>query len=150
MFRRVMGIVLVALLVIVAGCSKAPQTEMQNADQAMTMANTDEAKQYAPEAYKIAMDTLNAAKAAVKEQDGKFTLFRSYGKSKEMFVAAERLTQDAIAQAQTEKERVKGEVSAQLTSVQTALDEANGMLAKAPRGNRAFGALFKLMEMNET
>ena len=129
-----MGIAALALLIIIAGCSKAPQTEMQNADQAISMADDNEAKQYAPEAYKIAMDTLNAAKAAVKEQDGKFALFRSYDKSKEMFVASERLAQDAIAQAQTEKERVKAEVSTLLGQVETALNEANTALAKAPKG----------------
>jgi protein involved in sex pheromone biosynthesis len=134
MFKKVMGIAAVALLVFIAGCSKAPQTEIQNADQAISMANESEATQYAPEAFQIAMDTLNAAKAAVKEQDGKFALFRSYGKSKEMFVAAERLTQDAITQAQTEKERVKAEVSTLLSQVGTALNEANTALAKAPKG----------------
>jgi len=134
MLRKVMAFSIAAMLIFVVGCSKAPQQEMQNADAAITLAVDNEAAQYAPAAYKVAMDTLNAAKAAVKEQDSKFVLFRSYGKSKEMCIAAERLAKDAVTTAQAEKEKVKAEVSFLMTQVESALEGANAALAKAPRG----------------
>jgi len=135
MKTRVIAIVMLAIvLVFLAGCSKPPQMEMQNANVALQAAKAAEAEQYAPTAYRAAMDSLNAANAAKQQQDSKFALFRGYGKSKEMFVKAEVAAKQAEAQAKTEKERVKQEVTQLLAQAQAALDSANVMLKKAPRG----------------
>lgn len=134
MFKRVSIILAALALFLVAGCSKAPEAEMQNADTAMQSAVTAEAEQYAPQSYQIAMDTLNAAKAAKTEQDSKFALFRSYGKSKQMFIAAQALSEKATTDAQAEKERVRQEVMGMMTQVQAVIDSATVALAKAPRG----------------
>ncbi len=134
MFKRISIILAALALFLVAGCSKAPEAEMQNADTAMQAAVTAEAEQYAPQSYQIAMDTLNAAKAAKTEQDSKFALFRSYGKSKQMFIAAQALSEKATTDAQAEKERVRQEVMGMMTQVQAVIDSATVALAKAPRG----------------
>jgi len=134
MFKRVSIVFAVLALLFVVGCSKAPEVEMQSADTAMQAAQTAEADQYAPEAYRIASDTLEAAKAAKTEQDSKFALFRSYGKSKEMFVAAQALADKAAADAQAEKERVRVEVQDMMVKAQEAIDATTKALAKAPRG----------------
>jgi len=134
MFKRVSIILAALALFLVAGCSKAPEAEMQNADTAVQAAVTAEAEQYAPQSYQIAMDTLNAAKAAKIEQDSKFALFRSYGKSKQMFIAAQALSEKATTDAQAEKERVRQEVMGMMTQVQAVIDSATVALAKAPRG----------------
>ena len=134
MFKRVSIILAALALFLVAGCSKAPEAEMQNADTAVQAAVTAEAEQYAPQSYQIAMDTLNAAKAAKTEQDSKFALFRSYGKSKQMFIAAQALSEKATTDAQAEKERVRQEVMGMMTQVQAVIDNATVALAKAPRG----------------
>jgi len=134
MFKRVSIILAALALFLVAGCSKAPEAEMQNADTAVQAAVTAEAEQYAPQSYQIAMDTLNAAKAAKTEQDSKFALFRSYGKSKQMFIAAQALSEKATTDAQAEKERVRQEVMGMMTQVQAVIDSATVALAKAPRG----------------
>jgi len=135
MKTRVIAIVMSAIvLVFLAGCSKPPQMEMQNANTALQAAKTAEAEQYAPTAYRAAMDSLNAANAAKQQQDSKFALFRSYGKSREMFVKADVAAKQAEAQAKTEKERVKQEVTQLLAQAQAALDTASAALKKAPRG----------------
>jgi hypothetical protein len=134
MFKRVsIGLFVLALLAII-GCSSAPQTEMKNAETAMQAATAAEAEQYAPEAYRAAVDTLNAAQAAKTEQDSKFSLLRGYGKSKAMFVAAQALADTARVQAETEKARVKAEVEGQLVSTQQAMTTVSAALDKAPRG----------------
>lgn len=134
MFKRVSIVMAALALLFVAGCSKAPEVEMKNADAAMQAAVTAEAEQYAPEAYRIAMDTLNAAKAAKTEQDSKFALFRSYGKSKQSFISAVALAEKASADAATEKERVRLEVMDLITKTQAVIDSATVALEKAPRG----------------
>lgn len=134
MLKRV-SLVLVALtLLVIAGCSKAPEVEMQAAQAGLDAAKTAEAQDYAPDAYRTASDTLNAAMAAKQEQDSKFALFRSYGKSKEMFVRAKALADNAATQAAQEKERVKQEVTNLITQAQAAIDSAAAALKKAPKG----------------
>ncbi len=134
MFKRVSIVLAVIALLLVVGCSKPPETEMQNANNAITAAKTAEAEQYAPDAYRIAADTLNAANAAKTEQDSKFALFRSYGKSKDMYVAAQALAEKAVTEAQAEKEKVRLAVMDMLTKAQADIDAATKALDKAPRG----------------
>jgi hypothetical protein len=134
MFKRVSLAVLALMLLALIGCSKAPEAEMQAAKTAMDAAKAAEAELYAPDAYRVANDTLNAANAAKTEQDSKFALFRSYGKSKEMFVRAQALSSKASSDAAAEKERVKQEVMALMTQVKAAMDTANIAVEKAPKG----------------
>jgi hypothetical protein len=134
MFKRIaIAFIAFALLAFIS-CAKAPEQEMQKANTAMDAARTAEAEDYAPDAYSMAMDTLNAANAAKTEADGKFALFRSYGKAKALFVQAEALANEAATQAETEKERVKEEVTGLLTQVKAVLDSADLALKKAPKG----------------
>ena len=135
MFKRVsLALAALFLLALIAGCSKAPEAEMQAANQAIEAARTAEAEAYAPAAWRTAQDTLQAATAAKTEQDGKFALFRSYGKSKEMFVAAQQLANAASAASETEKEKVKQEVIGLLSQAKAGIDAATAALAKAPKG----------------
>ena len=134
MIQRVALVLAAFALLVIAGCSKAPEAEMQAASNAINAARSAEAEQYVPNAFRMASDTLNAAMAAKQEQDSKFALFRSYGKSKETFVRAQALAEDATAKAAEEKERVRQEVTNLITEAQTALDAANAAFAKAPKG----------------
>jgi hypothetical protein len=134
MLRTVSAILAAVALVVVVGCSKPPEAEIAAANQAFDAAKMAEAQDYALDAFRVAQDTLNAAMALKNEADGKFVLFRSYGKSKEMFVRAQSLANDAAAKAAQEKERVRVEVTEMMTSAKALLDSANVALTKAPRG----------------
>jgi len=134
MLKRVSLVLIALALLAIAGCSKPPEAEMQAAQASMDQARAAEAEQYVPDAFRTASDTLNAANAAKQEQDSKFALFRSYGKSKEMFIAAKALADKAATDAAAEKERVRVEVEGLITQAQTAIDNANAALAKAPKG----------------
>jgi hypothetical protein len=132
--RVVLALAALLLLAFVAGCSKAPEAEMQQAQAAIDAARTAEAEAYAPASFRTATDTLNAAAAEKTAQDGKFVLFRSYGKSKDMYVRATALSQKAAQDAATEKERVKQEVMGLMTQAKAAIDSATTALEKAPKG----------------
>jgi hypothetical protein len=134
MFKYVITIISLCALLAITGCGKPPEQQMQSAEAAFDQADQAETETYAADAYQMAMDTLNAAKAAKEEADSKFALFRSYGKSRELFVRAEALVKDAEASAQAEKARVQQEVSGMMTDVKAALDQAADALSKAPRG----------------
>ena len=134
MFSRVSLLLMALALVGLVACSEAPDTEMKATETAFAEADQTQAQQYAPDLYLQAMDTLQAAKMAAAEQDGKFSLFRSYGKSKELFVAAQGLADKASVAAKTRKEEVKAEVTQMVVNVQASLDSATALIAKAPRG----------------
>ncbi len=134
-----------ALLAVFAGCSKAPEAEMAGAQASLTAAQQAESETYAPDALRMAQDTLNAANAAKTEQDAKFALFRSYGASKDMFVRSDALLKQAAQTSATEKEKVRIQVEALLAEAQAVLDSTNAALAKAPvgKGNKADIELIK-------
>jgi hypothetical protein len=134
MLKRLSLVFAVLVLMAIAGCSKPPEAEMQASQTAIDQARAAEAEQYVPDVFRIAADTLNAANAAKQEQDSKFALFRSYGKSKEMFIRAKALADNAATEAAAEKERVRVQVEGLITQAQAAIDSANAALAKAPKG----------------
>jgi flagellar hook-associated protein FlgK len=134
MARTIVAVLAALTLLMVVGCSKVPEQEMTAATQALDSAKMGEASDYAPEAYRVATDTLNAAMALKREADGKFALFRSYGKSKAMFVRAQSLANEAATKAAAEKEKVRLEVTDMLVQAKALLDSADVSLKKAPRG----------------
>jgi hypothetical protein len=134
MLKRIVLVLAALSLLAVIGCSKAPEAEMQRANSAQEAARMAEAEVYVPDLYRAAMDTLNSALALKQEQDSKFALFRSYGKSKEGFVRAEEMFANVAAEAQAEKEKVRIQVEQMLTESKALVDSVNAALAKAPRG----------------
>jgi len=142
-FAKIFTVVLA--LLIVAGCSKPPEVEMSAANASIQAAKSAEAEQYVPKAYRAAMDSLNAANAEKTTQDAKFVLFRSYGKSKEMFVRADALAKQVSTDASAEKERVKNEVTQLLADTKMLLDSVQVAVNKAPvgKGNKADIELIK-------
>lgn len=134
MLKRFSLVFIALALLAIAGCSKPPEQEIQAAQAALDAARQAEAEEYVPDAFRVASDSLNAAMAAKQEQDSKFALFRSYGKSKEMFIGAKALAENAATQAAAEKERVRQEVMTMITQAQAAIDTTTAVLAKAPKG----------------
>ncbi len=63
MFKRVTLALLALMLLVVVGCSKAPEAEMTAASAAFDAARAAEAEGYVPDAFRMAQDTLNAAQA---------------------------------------------------------------------------------------
>lgn len=128
------GLIALVVVIFVSGCGKPPEQEMRAATAAIEAAKSAEAELYAQEAYTIAQDTLNAAIAAKGQQDGKFGLFRSYGKSKNLFLRAQALAEEATVAANTEKENYRAEVATLMDKAQRQLASADSALAKAPVG----------------
>jgi hypothetical protein len=132
--RLALIVAAVALLAVIVGCSKPPEAEIQRAQTALDAAKAAEAETYAPDSYGAALESFNGAEAAKKEQDSKFALFRSYGKTKDMYASAEEMLNNATSEAVTKKEEVHQEVVAALADAKAVVDSANTALTKAPRG----------------
>jgi hypothetical protein len=135
MLVRVLSLlVALAAAVVVTGCSKAPEAELATSEQAMSNAQMAEAEAYAPASYQQALDSLNAAKVEIQNQDSKFALFRGYGRSKEILVTAKALADKAVTDAEAAKEQVRMEDDTLMTSIDGLLTTTRAALAKAPRG----------------
>ena len=75
-------VLLVALVVV--GCAKPPQAEIDAAKNAVQAAVSAEAGDYAGESLQEAQDAVAQLEQELKAQEEKFALFRSYKKASEL------------------------------------------------------------------
>ncbi|MDX9857866.1 MAG: hypothetical protein RBT76_08760 [candidate division Zixibacteria bacterium] len=145
MFTRVSSVLVALALLWVVGCSSVPTEQIATTDKAFESAKAAEAEQYAAMSFQMAMDTLNAAKVEQQAQDGKFSLLRSYDKSRDLYAAAERLAAQAVTDAAAEKQRVQEEVRTLLADAETLMATVDAAVKAAPvaKGTRADIELLK-------
>ena len=93
------------LAITVTGCASPPAADMDAATAAVDKAAADRADQYAAESLKAAQDARAAMDVELKAQEGKW--FKSYGKTKELAVAAKAAGDKAAADAVAGKERAE-------------------------------------------
>lgn len=132
--RKTMMVFGLMLVLVMVGCQKPPQVEIDGAKAALEAARTAEAMDYAPDSLRAAEDATAALDAELKAQEQKFALFRSYKKSKELAAAALAAGEKASADAAAGKEEAKQQAQALITDATTALNDAKALLEKAPRG----------------
>ena len=139
MFKKSLVAVLGVLLVVVAftGCAKAPQDLVDSTKAALDAAKAAEANRYVPADFKAAQDSLQAALTEIETQNAKFALMRSYKKAQASLEAAAGLANTAAGKVADAKAAVKAEVDQKLVDLTAAVDEANKLFKKAPRGKES-------------
>lgn len=148
MLSKRWGLILAGLTTVaLMGCGKPPTAKIEQTETAMRAAQTAEAREYAADAYVAAEQALARAQAAKTEQDSKFALFRSYGDVEAMYDSANALAAQAEAEAIQEKERLRAEVAAEITTVESMITAAGAALDAAPRG-KGSKADIELMKAN--
>jgi enamine deaminase RidA (YjgF/YER057c/UK114 family) len=123
------------------GCAEVPQQEVDMAKSDLEAARAAEAEAYASGEFQAASDSLNAAMAEIETQNGKFALFRSYDRASQLLKSASDGAKQAQQMAVDNKQKVIAEVNDLKTQTQTALQQANELLAKAPKGKESREAL---------
>lgn len=134
MTKNRLMILLFVAAVVLAGCAKPPQVEIDAAKAALETAKAAGAGDYASASLNAADDLLNQLNAELKAQEDKFALFRNYDKAKELSASAKAAFEKAAADAEAAKEAVRAETVSLLESAKTSLTEVTDMIAKAPRG----------------
>jgi hypothetical protein len=124
----------IGFALLMAGCASAPTEEINATKAAVTGAQTDDVRTYAPESLKSAEDELSKAMAEVQTQDNKFALSRDYKGASAMLKSAKDLAEKAQTDAEANKAKTKADAEAVIASLPAMLDEAKKTLAKAPRG----------------
>jgi hypothetical protein len=134
MKRASVSIVIAAALVLAAGCSKPPETEIQASRDALSAAREAQAAEYAPESLQSAEDALERLEAELKVQEERFALMRSYDTATSLANEAKTSAERAASDAASGKERMRVEVEQSLASARTTLDEVRALVANAPVG----------------
>jgi len=130
----------VALLL--SGCSKVPQTELDAANSAIEAAKTADAELYVPDAYAALRDSMKVITERIELQKTK--MFRKYGVVKEKLNAVTLLANQVSEQTEVRKNEVKTEVQNTLAEVKTILEENKQLLTKAPKGKGGSAALLEI------
>lgn len=125
---------LAVLVALAVGCAKAPEDAVTTTRSVLDSVQVAEVQKYAPEQYRAAQDSLQAAMAEIEKQNSKFALTRRYGKAEAQLEAAQQLARTAADEAIAKKEALKAEAQDLLTQMQAALEEAKTLLAQAPKG----------------
>lgn len=147
MRKTLMSGVWALTIALVSGCSSAPDVEEQNALQAMREAESVKAAVYAPEAWRAAEDTLQAARGEKAAQDGRFALFRNYGEAKALYQRTTTLARQAKTLAEAQRDVVRQEAETLLTEASGALDALSSRLAKM-RGGKDTKAEIEMMKQD--
>lgn len=119
---------------IAAGCTKPPSEKIEAAEKAVKDAQQSGAGTYTAEEYAKLEGTLDALKKEVSEQDGKFALFRDYGKVEQL--AATTAAEGARVKGEVDKKKEEakaGALQAQQVA-QEAVAATLKLVAKAPVG----------------
>ncbi len=125
---------LILSLVLVSGCSKAPQQAVDAAKTALEAAKQVEADRYLADEFKAAQDSLNAGLAEIEAQNSKFALSRNYGNATKLLEAATNSFNLIASKVEAKKEEVRTEAQQMFIDLQNGLKEAKDLLKKAPKG----------------
>lgn len=121
-------------VLLVTGCAKPPAEQIEAAEKAVKEAQQSGAATYTAEEYAKLEGTLAALKKEVGDQDGKFALFRDYGKAEQLAASAKADSERVKTEAAKKKEEAKaGALQAQQVA-QEAVKSTLDLVAKAPVG----------------
>jgi len=132
-----MGLLVVlslAAALLISACASAPKEEIDATRAAVTAAQTDDVRTYAPESLSAAEATLTKAMAEVQTQDDKFALSRDYKAASELLKQAKDQAAKADADAKANKAQAKADAETLIAGLTPLLDEAKKALATAPKG----------------
>jgi hypothetical protein len=127
---------------LLSGCSKVPQTELDSANSAIEAAKTAGADLYVPDAYAALQDSMKVITEKIELQKTK--IFRKYGEVKKELNAVTIQANQVSEQTEVRKTEVKTEVQNALAEVKTILQEDKQLITKAPRGKEGSAALLEI------
>jgi hypothetical protein len=127
---------------LLSGCSKVPQTELDSANSAIEAAKTAGADLYVPDAYAALQDSMKVITEKIELQKTK--IFRKYGEVKKELNAVTIQANQVSEQTEVRKTEVKTEVQNVLAEVKTILQEDKQLITKAPRGKEGSAALLEI------
>jgi hypothetical protein len=124
----------VALGLVLAGCSQPPTVDVDAAKHALDEARQAQAADYAPQSWTAAQDADSKLQAELDAQSQRWSALRSYTIARQLALetktAAERSRDEAVAG----KDKVKTEASTMMAQAREETTRAQAAIASAPHG----------------
>ena len=121
-------------LLMLTACAKPPTEQIDAAEKAVKEAQASGASTYVPDEYAKIEGTLAALKKEESDQEGKFALFRDYGKVEQLAITAKTEAERLTTEATKKKEEAKAAALQAQHVAQDAVKTTLELVAKAPAG----------------
>jgi archaellum component FlaC len=131
--KQSMRYIMISLIAVffIAGCSKQPLQEINDARSAVDSIMSDGAEKYLPEDAKKINDDLNKAMEEVRAQDAK--IFKNFRKAKEMLSAVKTEAAAINSKLPAIKEEAKKGAIAAMEKAKTAIEATKALFEKTSR-----------------
>ena len=132
--KRIASMLILPLVVIAAGCAKAPTDKLAAAEKSVSEVRTAGAATYVAEDFAKLEGMLASAKKEIAEQDAKFALLRDYGKSEQLLDSVQADSARVTTETAKKKEEARAAAMQAQQAAQEAVKQAQMLVAKAPSG----------------
>jgi hypothetical protein len=140
-FKSILIPVAISTLVM-TGCSKLPQVEIDAANAAIEEVNSAGADLYVPELYIALQDSMSAVMIQAEAQDSK--LIKNYSAVKESLDAVTQFAGEVKVQTEQRKEALKQEILSTILEVKSLIETNRQLILEAPRGKEGTSALLAI------
>lgn len=139
MKKSFFAIAVIVLALIVGGCAKLPQVELDSAKAAIEKANLAQANVYLTPDYAALMDSMNSVNAEIELINGHF--FKNFTEVKSKLSAIESEANALVTKTEAKKESIKQEVLAMVSGLKSLASENGELVSNAPKGKEGKAAI---------
>jgi len=137
--RFLVSFVVISFVVLLSGCAKVPQAELDAVNAAIENARTAGADVYLPTEFAALQDSMNVINQLVEQQKGK--LFKSYKAVSAKITTLSAAATTVKGNVETKKIEVKNEIDTLTVEVTKLIGQAKTYVASAPRGKEGAAAV---------
>ena len=131
-------------ILMITGCNKAPQTEIDAAFMALKDAQSEEAELYLPEEYSGIKDSLDATILQIEGKKAKW--FAGYKNEKAKLDDLKVQAIDLRNNVELKKEEIRNEVQQEVVLLKQLIDENKRLLSEAPKGKEGTAVLIAMKD----
>ncbi len=133
-----MGLV-VAIVLAATGCAKPPEAQIQQAKQALQVAQAANAQAYAPDAWNKAQSAMDRLNKELDAQAKKLPLFRNYRTASSLAAEVISAASQAATQSADKVAQLRTQTTQLISNVRASIASARTQLARVPstRVNKA-------------
>jgi len=139
MKKSFVAVVVIAMALVIGGCAKVPQVELDAANSAILKASVAEANVYMEAEYTAIIDSMKIIEAEVEMNKGK--LFKNFDDVKVKLANIEATSMQLVVSTVAKKEAIVAEVNQILADLKTLTDETTVLAEQAPKGKEGKAAI---------
>ena len=134
--------ILMLTSVIITGCSKLPQSEIDAANASIAEAVTEGADTYLKDDYLALKDSMRVIMEDIEGKKSK--LFKNYSDNVDRLVQLNTMAQEVKQKTVTRKEELKDEITGLISQTEQLLSVNHSLLLNAPNGKEGASALLAI------